>query len=191
MQWVVQISIITPGDNRYIVGSAVKTLLRGNGAAQRYDLHAMLFAKFQFNYDSPPVRILYDKYLEIIEFIRQSLYPYKTLEEGYEAMGVKLTNAHFEGALGQVNKVAAGLLGAERGYTIFIKNMTTTLPFGRHELEEIRKGYGRYHLYGVPGPAAFMRGIIRACLVAGGAKDIVVTTKILGTEEFIHEAFWK
>lgn len=176
---------------KQVNGGTIKTMLKGNNAAQKYDLHAVLLEKFKYNFDNPPIILPYAQYLEIAEVIRSFLYPFKSYDDGYELIGINLTKAHFEGALGQVNKVAAGLLGPERGYSLFIKNMTTTLPFGRHELEEIRKGYGRYHMYGVPGPAPLMRGIIRACLEAGGAKEVKVTSKILGEEEFIHEASWK
>ncbi len=175
---------------RNISGNAVRLLLEGSGAFRHPVILQQVADKFDYNYKIPPASFSYDSYLKIAEFLRQIYFGHKTDEEGYELLGYNATQAYLQGVTGQVLRMAAGVMGPQRGAKQFLKNMQGTLPWGIHELEEVKPNFMRYRIQKVPGSSGLMRGVIRASLEISGAKDIVVRSFLIATEHKLYEAQW-
>jgi uncharacterized protein (TIGR02265 family) len=175
---------------KLIEGDSSQEVVRGS-AANNQALQLSLKERFNYDYRNPPVTLPYDTYLAIIEHLRNALYPHKSREEGYEAIGEAAVEGHFMGTVGKVNKIAARMMGPVRSADLFIRARDKALLFGEHKMEEIHNGYLRYHVKGVPEIPAFVRGILRAALASTGVKNIAVKSQIISPEEVIYEATWE
>jgi uncharacterized protein (TIGR02265 family) len=177
-------------NEKKIDGEAAANTIIGSGASSNLPLMEILRDRFNFDYKNPPFRLSYDVYLQMLEYVRQAIYPNLDEEEGYETLGRTIPEGHFQGLVGKVNKIAAKLMSPEQGTELYMRVTKAALPFAHYEVEEVRKGYIRFRQSNVPGPPAIERGILKASLEAGRAKNIKVTSKVVKPEEVIFEVTW-
>jgi uncharacterized protein (TIGR02265 family) len=156
------------------------------------DLRLLQELSTRYNYDDykPPFEMSYLTFLAIVEHVRVLMLPDKTREEGYEELGGAILKGFTSGVIGQITKVTSTMLGPVRGAHFLVKNAANTFPFGKHELEEVREGYFRYHYYEVPSANGLLCGLIKAALEMSNVKDVRLTSKKISNDEAIIEATW-
>ena len=198
---------LTHAASRTFNGNSVHLLLEGNGIGQRSDLQRAILEQFGYDYhSSPPLNYPYDQYLAIVEFLRETLYVKtrleKTPDETYQELGCRAIQTYFQGLSGSVLKMAARVMGPQRGAIQFLKNIKLALPWGEHELVAVRAGYVCYRKRGVSGPPALMLGIMQASLEATGVKltrlsykagptsDLADFATDFYAEDIIYEVEW-
>lgn len=186
-------SLILERSNRIVDAGTLRTLGLAVELNNYPQIKAMLKQRYQVDLASPPSTFSYDKYLEIVEFLRVTLFGNIGTEAGYEEIGYRIVQNYFAGSAGQIMKMMANVIGAHNGAKQFIKSISRALPWGKHELEEIRPGYARYHKSLVGGPPPIMLGMIRAIIEAAGAKIIRSGYTVLSEskDDIIYEVEWR
>jgi uncharacterized protein (TIGR02265 family) len=171
--------------------SLIKDLVLGCGLAHNIDIIKKLKQEFFFDYNNPTQRIPLDLYCDIIEFVRKTCYKDMGYSEGLFVAGIASLEGHFQGTVGKINKVAARMLGIDKAAELYIKTQNYNYPFGIHTMEELKKGYLRYHRRKVNTPPDFTRGVLSYLIQLTGAKNIKVTARILAEGDTIYEATWE
>jgi uncharacterized protein (TIGR02265 family) len=171
--------------------SLVKDLVLGCGLEQNQTALKTLKQKYFFDYTNPTQHVPLELYTEIIEFVRKTCYGDMGYSEGLYVAGIASLEGHFQGTVGKINKVAARMLGLEKAAELYIKTQLHNYPFGSHRMEELRKGYLRYHRKGVNTPADFTRGVISYLVQLTGGKNIKVTARVIAEGDTIYEAWWR
>lgn len=153
----------------------------------------VIINKFDFDLNNPPSSYSYDRYLDIVEYLRTVFYKDKSPEEGYEAIGYRIGQEYFNGLAGQVMRIAAPMIGPQRGAQQFVRSIKNALPWGTHELEEVRSNYVRYHKSLVGGPPPLMLGLMRSALEVAGAKLLKAKYSVLSIEkdDIVYELEWQ
>lgn len=169
---------------------SIKNLLVVLQAEKKPILLQNLQERFNFDYYNPPDYIPIETALAIFEYLRRQFYSDRDYEAGVEALGAISLEAHFQGALGYVNKIAIKLVNQERLPGMIVRNLRLRMPYSKHFLEEERKGYLRYRQTGGLLPPAFTRGLLKAIFNAANAKNIRVIPKEDGTQNIVYEVFW-
>jgi uncharacterized protein (TIGR02265 family) len=179
-------------NNRTVTQGTLRTLYLALELENHFVVLNEVERRFGINLSQPPRVCEYDTYLEITEYVRAILLRHLTPEQGYEEIGYRVVQVYFAGAAGQVLRTLAKVLGAQNGAKQFIKLMQKALPWGQHEMEEVRPGYARYHKMLVGGPPPFMLGMIRAAVEAAGAKILRSGYTVLSEErdDVIYEIYW-
>lgn len=154
------------------------------------DVAQILEKQFGYKQPSPPATIPYDTFLSILEQLKRQVFPNRSQDEAYEMFGRAILHGFVSGPIGEITKMSSKLLGPVRGARFIVKNASSTFPFGRHELEEVRDGYFRYHYYDIPGNPALVRGLIRAAFDLSAVSNLQVTSIVLSPEEALFEATW-
>lgn len=174
---------------RNVTGTSVRLLLDGSGVNLSPDLQSTIYARFDFDYQKPPMFYPQPKYMQMAKFLRREVYSDLPEEQAYEEMGRGIVRAYFEGSIGQVVKMTAAMLGPKVGSKTFLKVTKQCMPWANHEYE-VGDNFFRYRLRLVPGPPGIMRGIMKESVEAAGAKLLRATTTIYGEEDFLHEVEW-
>lgn len=175
---------------RLIPQSLIRDLIVGNGLLNKPAVLQTLKIKFDYNHSNPPAYLSIETYMALLEYLRQTLFGDKPEAEGYSLMGVASLEGHFQGSVGKINKIAARMFSIEKSAELYLKTQNYNYPFGTHKMEEVRKGYLRYHRINVPAPPAFTQGVIGYLVELTGGKNVKTTVRILGPEEMIYEATW-
>lgn len=171
-------------------GSTVLHLINGSGFSKLPNSQQSLLELFEFDYRNPPLHYPYDKYLQLAEHIKETLYSRKSPDEAFEELGYLAIQDYFQGIVGQVVRATVSLIRPERGAKQFLIKMRSILPWATHEIEEINPKYVRYSVKNLNGPPALMRGVLRASLEVTGAKNIKVNSTVISSDHVIHEAYW-
>lgn len=184
--------LILERGNRVVDTGTIRTLYEAVELAKYTQLKKFVEQRYQIAFDKLPASLSYDKYLEIAEYLRASLFGRMTPEAGYEEIGYRIVQNYFAGAAGQVMKMMVNVIGPHNSAKQFIKSISRALPWGNHELEEIRPGYARYHKMLVGGPPPLMLGMIRAVVEAAGAKIARSGYTVISEaqDDIIYEVEW-
>ena len=143
-----------------VIGSgSLKALYIGCNLSTRPDLTTSIFTQFNLDLTTPPQSYPFERYLEMLDWLRRKLYPNDTYELGYEKIGRAITRGFWAGPVGQVLRVSIGLMGVQKALPFFFRKLNSALPFGKFEVSMVRSGYLRAVLYNVPGPADITKGM--------------------------------
>ena len=156
-------------------------------------VQATLATHFGIEVEKPQRVYSYNCYLEVAEYLRSTFLSHLTPEEGYNELGYQLTQVYFKGVAGQVMRVLARVMGPQRGARHFVHSMSTALPWGIHELQEVQPNYIRYRKELVGGPPPLMLGILRASIEAAGAKltKATYTVQSMAQDDIVYEVEWQ
>jgi uncharacterized protein (TIGR02265 family) len=184
--------LIQERDNRIVTAGTLRTLYLTFELENHLGISQEVERRFGIDLSQPPRVCEYDKYLEIAEYLRAVSFRHLTPEQGYEELGYRIVQVYFMGAAGQVLRTLAKVMGPQTGAKQFIKLISRALPWGQHEIEEIRPGYARYHKALVGGPPPLMLGMIRAAVEATGARITRSGYTVLSEErdDIIYEIYW-
>lgn len=177
--------------HKKLAGDVAIHPIKGSKAANNPEILQTIRERFNLDYHNPPITMPHEDYLEMLEYLRQVLFPEKNYEAGYEALGVCILQGHFQGVVGQVNRIAARIISAEKSIEIYLKANNNAVPFGQYTLDELGKHHARYRQTGVPGPPALERGIVKASIEATGAKNVRVTSVEHAKENIVYEITWE
>jgi uncharacterized protein (TIGR02265 family) len=184
-------SLMKPGE-RAVSGGTVRTLLEACDLKDHQNLYQSILNYFGFDPKNPPMTYSYNRYLEIAEQLRASLFSNKPVTAGYEEIGYRIGQNYFQGVSGQVLKMTARVLGPERGAKQFVRSISRALPWGTHEIVELRPHYVKYRKAGVGGPSGLMLGLLRACIEASGVTltraEYTIVSKV--NDDVIYELEW-
>jgi uncharacterized protein (TIGR02265 family) len=178
-------------NNQTIRGNVLQKIIDGIGVSDDVFLLRKLFDQYGYDQKRPPINLEYQTFQDILEILRKTCYADKSYEDGYEALGYGFIQGFAKTPVGQVTKITSAMLGPQRGAHLLVKNAENTFPFGKHELEEVREGYFRYHYRRIPGSPGLLRGIFKAALEFSNLKDLRLTSRVLGANEAIIEVTWK
>jgi|GEM_PF-2135063 len=184
-------ALMKPGD-RAVSGGTVRTLLDACDLKSHQNLYYSILNYYGFDPKTPPMTYPYDRYLEIAEHLRISLFSSKPVTAGYEEMGYRIGQNYFQGVSGQVLKMTARVLGPERGAKQFVRSISRALPWGTHEIVELRPHYVKYRKAGVGGPSGLMLGLLRACIEASGVTLTRAEYTIISkaNDDVVYELEW-
>ena len=174
-------------------GHNVMIMLEGNEVGQHPDWQQFILEKWGFDYQRPPNIYPFHRYLELVEYLRTKLYGELEPDAGYQKLGYNACQCYFRGISGQILKVAAHVMGPQRGAQQFVKNMQRVLPWDKHELVEIRPGYICYSKGVSEGSPAIMLGFMQASVEATGAKATRWSYYEESSSEglrVVHEMWW-
>jgi uncharacterized protein (TIGR02265 family) len=159
-----------PNTKAVIKVNSLKALFKGCNLETKPFVTQPLLQKFGLDIQNPPPEYPFDRYLEMLDWLRQQLYTVDSPALGFEKIGRNITNGVFDSAIGQILKGSAELLGPERGMKFFFQKLGGALAFGTLNLLEQKPGYIRFELLNVPGPADVTRGMALAALEAAKVK---------------------
>ncbi len=146
-------------DESYIKQGSLRALFEGSELTTRSDLLTMLAAIWDLPYSALPTRYSFERYLDMVKWLRQQLYSTESAEKGYEKLGRNITKGFFLGMTGQVLKITMNVMGIQRSVGYFFRVAGGALPFGEFKVVEEKPGYVRAILYNVPGSPELMRGM--------------------------------
>ncbi len=143
-----------------IIGAnSLKALLIGSQTIEKSYLMAQLDQKFGLTYPILPTDYDFDRYLEMLNWLRQQLYPTDSVNLGFEKLGRNVTQGFFQGPVGQVLKMSIRVMGPQKSVPYFFRISGGALKFGRFEIVQQRPQYVNAVLYNVPGSPDIMRGM--------------------------------
>jgi uncharacterized protein (TIGR02265 family) len=169
---------------------SLKTLIVGNGLVDKPAILESLRRDFGLTYPDLPEHYSFERYIEVLEWLRQKLFPTDSMALGYEKIGRNITRGFFQGPVGQVLKLSINVMGAQRSVRYFFRIMGGALPFGRFEVVEERPRYIRAILYNVPGPPDVTRGMALESMEASNIKQGTITWRKLGPADTEFIARW-
>ncbi len=178
-------------DEPYIKAGSLRALIEGNNLDDDAFVLAKLEQQFGIAYPVLPDYYPFDRYLELLNWLRQELYPHEPASQGYEKLGRQITQGMFRGAVGQLLKKSAELLGVQRGLYFFFKILGGALVFGTIETQEHRPGYVRFILWNVPGPPEVTSGMILEAMQAAKVKQSQISFHKPGLNDTEFEVRWQ
>ena len=185
--------LFSGGNSQLMRGDNALFLLEGNGVGQHLDWQSFIFKNYGFDYRHPPANYPYHLYLELAEYLRTQIHSTLEPDEAYQRISYNACQCYFNGASGQILKIAARVMGPQRGAAQFVANMRNALPWEQHEIAEIRPGYFCYRKDDSGGPAALMLGFLQASLEAAGVTPTILryhTQATADSNKLIYEAEW-
>ncbi len=172
------------------VGS-LKALFAGSGITSQPDLLHNLRYEYNLPYPDLPNRYSFDRYLDMMSWLRKRLYPYDSEALGYEKLGRNITQGYFLGMAGQVLKMSIGVLGVQRSVRYFSRVAGGALAFGEFKVVEEQPRYVRAVLYNVPGSPDIIRGMALESMKAINAKNPSVIYRKLSPLDTEFIARWE
>lgn len=174
------------------IGSgSLKALFTGCGLPEKPGLLQALDIKFGLSYPHLPASYPFDRYLQMLDWLRQQLYPHDTEATGYEKLGRNITKGFFLGPAGQVLKLSIKVMGPQRSVPYFFKIAGAALRFGRFEVVEQKPGFVRAILWNVPGSPEVMRGMALESMEASAIKNPMVIYYKLDPNDTEFVARWE
>jgi Protein of unknown function (DUF2378) len=149
---------------------SINNLLSGSGVLKNPELLNYLRTRYKIDVANFPASMPYDLFIEMADYIRKTVFPHLTDNEGWQKLGYNMTMVNFEGE-GRMNKLAVSMLGIEDVMRIFLQTRRANIPFGRQEIDVFEKGYFVYHSYDIPTPPYLIIGIIEAGFGVAGVKE--------------------
>jgi uncharacterized protein (TIGR02265 family) len=175
---------------RLVPASLVKELIEGNNIQQTPSYIEILKEEYHYDYNQPYLNIAIETYLAVIDFVRRTCYPDKTIAEGYFWCGYNSIEGHFQGPVGKINRIALRMFSFEKLTELYLKTQHFNYPWGKHEYEELRKDYLRYHRRGVPTPPDYTRGVLSYLMGKISGKEVEIIATVLEPEDVIYEIRW-
>jgi uncharacterized protein (TIGR02265 family) len=176
---------------RYTGEEAIQSLLLGCGIKEKPALQRVIKEQFAHDYDNPR-DIPFEKYVEIVEYLRETLYPFRNSDEGYLALGKAVTAGGFQGVMGTIRKSIGKVLPPEKVIELFLKDFITNTPFARSDLEEARKGYIRWRVGNLEGaPPKLLTGVLTGMYETFNLKNLQVKDTQIDSGTFVYEIFWE
>lgn len=154
-----------------INGTSLKFLFIGLKLTEKPELMADTQRRFGLTYPNLPSFFPYDRYLEMLDWLREQLFPAEDEASGYELIGRAIASGFFDEPAGQVIKITAKLMGWHRAVPIFFRVIGGALPFGRFEIVESKPCYLRSIIYNVPGSPEIMRGMTLTGMEVANIKE--------------------
>jgi uncharacterized protein (TIGR02265 family) len=179
-----------PLPNKTVTGRIIATILKGSNNHNEASMAQQLRQKFNYAYQDPPAEIKYEQFLEMLSFLRQTLFPFEGEKRAYHLMGSYAITGHFEG-VGKVNRVATRVLGADKSFEIFIQQRTINLPFAKHEVKKLADNHYSYATIGLITPVAFEIGVIQTWLENAGAKKVQIACVGEETDKRTFDIKWE
>ena len=174
-----------------IRAGSLKALFVGNELPTKPIILETLKREFDLDYANLPNSYPFDRYLQMLEWLRTQLYSLDPEAKGYEKLGRGIARGFFQGPVGQVLKLSIGVMGTQRSMRYFFRILGGALPFGKFEIVEERPGYIRSILYNVPGSPEIMRGMGLEAIQATNAKNAVITYRKFSSVDTEHIAKWE
>ena len=181
---------VTP-ETPYIKAGTLRTLMEGIEIAQQPAIAAKLKLKFGLNYQKLPDYYAFDRYLELLDWLRVQLYPHESEALGFEKIGRNITQGMFCDAVGYLLKISAEILGIQQGFHFFFDILGSALWFGKIEILEHCNGYIRFMLWNVPGSPDVTRGMILETMEAAKARQAKITYSNPSPNVTEFEVFWQ
>ncbi len=169
----------------------LKALFTGIDIGSKPWIAAQLEAAFDLNPAKLPNHYSYERYCEMLEWLRLQLYPGLSAPKAYEQIGRSIIKGFFQGRVGQVLKLTVNVLGAQRSMRYFFRIAVNALEFGRFEIIEEKPGYVRAILYNVPGTSEIMCGMGLESMAHTNAKNGTVTYRRLNNLDTEYTASWQ
>ncbi|MBN9388509.1 MAG: DUF2378 family protein [Chloroflexi bacterium] len=173
-----------------ITGNSIKALFTGLKLADKPVIFQETLDRFNVTYPNIGSSFPFDRYLEMVDWLRRQLFPFKSEAAGFEQIGRAVTRGFFEGAAGSVLKMSIKVMGAQRSVPLFFRVAGGAVPFGRFEVVENKPRYIRAILYNVPGSPEIMRGMSLEAMEATASKNPTVTYKKLNPDDTEFVARW-
>lgn len=173
-----------------ITGNSIKALIAGLKLSDNPIIFSETLDRFNVTYPNIGSTFPFERYLEMADWLRRKLFPYKSEAAGFEQIGRAVTRGFFEGAAGSVLKMSIKVMGAQRSVPIFFRVAGGALPFGKFEVVENKPRYIRAILYNVPGSPDIMRGMSLEAIEATNVKNPSVTYKKLSSDDTEFVARW-
>ncbi|MEI6045071.1 MAG: DUF2378 family protein [Chloroflexota bacterium] len=183
-------STLTVNQVEVITSNYLVNLLLVNGKLNRMGLKSKIQEKLNYNIENLPTTIPFSDYMRVVEFIRQEYYSQLNRNVAYELIGYQSSLEFLNSPLGQVLKLAAGVLGTQRGLHQFIKTMRTVMPFGKHHLEELTPHYVIYQMRDIDVPPALVCGWLRASLEITQTKSKRIKAEEIGPRMVHYHLEW-
>jgi Protein of unknown function (DUF2378) len=171
---------------KIVFADSVVNLIKGSGADQNPDLLDILLKRFNCGLANPPTTMPYDQFIALADYLRQTLLPHLSENEGWQKIGYDLMQANFSG-VGKTNLVALRLLKVEDVVPIMINSRRATIPFGRQEADYVDNGCIIFHSYDIPTPPYLLIGQIQAGLEVFGIQDYQFSYSLPNPAEIILE----
>jgi hypothetical protein len=169
---------------------AIKMLISGIEAHKDALVLEEIKEKTGFDYIKAPTIVLFSQYLAVLDYLAKKFFPNKPLYEACEWMGYRISKQYIENPVGKVLATAGKVLGAEKGSRFVLKAIEIFIPEVKHEYEEVRSNYSRYHYYNLTGSPGVMAGIHRAAIEIVSTKNVKVTVNVISPNEAILENSW-
>ena len=173
-----------------ITGNSIKALFNGLKLSEKPDLFAETLSRFNVTYPNIGSSFPFDRYLEMANWLRLKLFPFKAEAAGFEQIGRAVTRGFFEGPAGSVLKISIRVMGAQRSVPFFFRVAGGAIPFGRFEVVENKPCYIRAILYNVPGSPEIMRGMSLEAMEATNIKNPTVIFNKLSPDDTEFIARW-
>ncbi len=170
--------------------NSLKALFIGCEIANKPNIAEGLRREFDLDYVKLPNHYPFDRYLQMLDWLRRQLYPLEKETTGYEKIGRNITRGFFQGPLGQVLKLSIPVMGTQRSVRYFFRVAGGALSFGKFEIIEERPNFVRAALYNVPGSPELMRGMSLESMNFTSAKQPSVTYTKLSPNDTEFIARW-
>ncbi len=158
------------------IGSgSLKALFIGCELVKKPMVLAEIQNRFGLSYPNLPNSYPFDRYLELLDWLRQEFYPGDTEAKGYEKLGRAINRGFFQGPVGQVLKVSIRMMGPQRSLPYFFRITGGALKFGWFEIVEEKPNFIRAILHNVPGSPDIMRGMSLESMDMVGVKNPSIT----------------
>jgi uncharacterized protein (TIGR02265 family) len=174
-----------------ISGNSIKALFNGLKLAEKPELLAEIQRRFNLAYPELASSYPFDRYLEMVDWLREQLYPDKAAPAGFELIGRAATRGFFQGPVGQVLKLSIKVMGAQRAIPYFFRIAGGALPFGKFVVVENKPNYIRAILYNVPGSPEIMRGMSLESMDETGIKNPTIDYYKLSPNDTEFVARWQ
>jgi hypothetical protein len=176
---------------RIVHEEPVQNLLMGCNIENDETLQTVMKNKFNYDFNMPK-SISEKTFRSIIDYLRETLYPYNNPDEGYEALGKALVMGGLKGIMGNIRRTNARVLPAEIAFEDFLKVVSERSTFADVVLEESKKGYVRWKMGNMPGaPTSFLVGIFRTVLSVFNTAELQISYSKPQNEILLFEAKWQ
>jgi uncharacterized protein (TIGR02265 family) len=177
-------------DELSIRGSSLKALFDGIKLSHQPQQLEALRELFGLNYHNLPEYYPFDLYTKMLDWLRQEFYPQDAPSDAYEKLGRNITQGFFSGAVGQLLRIGAELIGVEQGLNFFFHTLGGATPLGSFQTLEQRPGYARFVLWNVPQPPEVTCGMILETMQATKIQNSKISYQRLNAKDTEFEVTW-
>lgn len=178
---------------RIIKVGSLRSLYSGCELATKSLLLAEIKQRFDLDFGALPLQYPFDRYLEMLEWLRPQLYPTDSEAVGFEKIGRNITKSVFAGATGTTMKISAAAIGVDIGVPLFFRILGHALKFAVFEIVEhpMRTGYIKFRLLNVPGSPDLTCGMVLEAMDAAKAVNSTITYHKINSTDTEFEVRWK
>lgn len=178
---------------RIIKVGSLRSLYNGCELSTKLSLLLEIKQRFGLDFQALPVQYPFDRYLEMVEWLRPQLYPQDSVEVGFEKIGRNITKSVFTGPTGTTLKISAAAIGVEIGIPLFFRILGHALKFAVFDIVEQppRTGYIKFRLLNTPGSPDLTRGMVLEAMDATRAINSTITYHKLNQNDTEFEVRWQ